>query len=649
MRYRYLAAILFSAVLSLQARAHGGNSCAEEQKERRKIPARTTLAAPEEAFYDVTHVHIDLAMTNTSTQLGGNTIVDAKVTAASLSDYVFELDASLTIDSAKVNGQLLPVTTTGYVRRIALSASLPQNAVFRAQIYYHGQPPSGTGFFTAGVNHNVLGSGTQITFTLSDTHLAKDWWPCKQDLNDKVDSADIWITVPSGLKAGSNGLLRAVTPVSGGERYEWKTRYPIEYYLLSVSVAPYTDHSYYMHFSGSTDSMLVQNYIYDAASLLPVYQPAIDSTGLMIDYLSEKFGRYPFWKEKYGHCLAPLGGGMEHQTMTTLGVVQTPLIAHELGHQWWGDHVTYASWRDIWLSEGWASYTEQLFVEYFRGSAAAKDYRTAVFNRVIASPGGSVYVDDTTYVWRIFDSRLTYDKGAAVAHMLRYVAPSDNHFFDLCKAWQQQYAFKTATTADFQAMAEQVYGQDLDTFFQQWVYKEGYPRITTRWNQKGSQVFLLLSQAGSKPASVNTFSTPLEVRLNGATGDTTVKLYLSQASQLFTFSWNGSMQGATIDPNDQVLNGTGTNVRDNSLSVQDVDIERIKAYPNPSHGGWYLENLPVGSELSLHDNAGQLVWSGAGRSAVFFLNLPAIAAGTYFLEVAKEKKVLGTIRLIQLK
>ncbi len=174
--------------------------------------------------------------------------------------------------------------------------------------------------------------------------------------------------------------------------------------------------------------MLVQHFIYDTASLYPVIKSAIDSTPGMVDYFSTLYGRYPFWKEKYGHCTAPLGGGMEHQTMTTLGAFTTPLIAHELGHQWWGDCVTYGSWRDIWMSEGWASYTEQLYIEHFRSVAAAQAYRTTVFNRVSGSPGGSVYVDDTTNVYRVFDSRLTYDKGAAVAHMLRYIAPGDAAF-----------------------------------------------------------------------------------------------------------------------------------------------------------------------------------------------------------------------------
>src|SRR5690606_17382451 len=159
-------------------------------------------------------------------------------------------------------------------------------------------------------------------------------------------------------------------------------KYPIDYYLISASVANYTEYSYYAHFTGSNDSMLVQNYVYSNPQTLPFYKDQIDSVGLMIDYLSQLFGRYPFWKEKYGHCMVPIGGGMEHQTMTSLGDFPTTLTVHELGHQWFGDHVTCGSWQDIWLNEGFASYVEYLFAEHFWQPADAFAYMADKHNKV---------------------------------------------------------------------------------------------------------------------------------------------------------------------------------------------------------------------------------------------------------------------------
>eukprot|EP01030_Chromulinospumella_sphaerica_P015185 gene15185-14982_t len=160
--------------------------------------------------------------------------------------------------------------------------------------------------------------------------------------------------------------------MSGGRnRYEWKHRYPIDYYLVSASVARYVDYSFKMHLEGSADSMLIQNYVYDNPLTLPFFKNVIDSTGILVNYFSSIYGRYPFWKEKYGHCMAPLSGGMEHQTMTTLGYFQGWLVVHELGHQWFGDNVTCGTWRDIVMNEGFASYSEYLYYDKFYSHARA--------------------------------------------------------------------------------------------------------------------------------------------------------------------------------------------------------------------------------------------------------------------------------------
>src|SRR5690606_1729301 len=220
-------------------------------------------------------------------------------------------------------------------------------------------------------------------------------------------------------KVASNGLLKNISPVGAAhQRFEWETRYPTDYYLLSFAVAPYQEYNYYMHFTGSNDSMLVQNFIYDHPSILSKHQDELDSMAHIINYFSGIFGRYPYDGEKAGICMVPISGGMENQTMVSLGSLDINLIAHELAHQWWGNNVTCRSLRDMWLNEGWATYAEQLSLEPFHGIAAMKKHRTSGFNLVMSSPGGTVYVSDTSNELRIYDSRITYAKGAAVAHML---------------------------------------------------------------------------------------------------------------------------------------------------------------------------------------------------------------------------------------
>lgn len=637
--------LLLSTGLSF---AHNGHQCAD-RKQHAGSMAKTTIATPEEDHYDITHLKFNISLTNTGTAVSGDVITTARVAVASMPVYAFELDPQITVDSFKLNGQLMTVASAGSVRTVNLTTPLTNNAVFTAQVFYHGQPTNGTGFFTRGLNHVALGSGTHIMYTLSDMYTADDWWPSKQSLVDKIDSVDMWVTVPAGIKAGSNGLLKNVTAMPGGSsRYEWKTNYPIVYYLISVAVAPYGDYSYYMHFSNSNDSMLVQNYVYDSlAYMTPARKAALDTTGLIVDHFSDLFGRYPFWKEKYGHCIAePLGGGMEHQTMTTLAYAETNLIAHELGHQWWGDHVTYTSWRDIWLSEGFATYCEQLFREHFWGTAAAKILRTQTFNNVTAANDGSVYVDDTTSANRVFNSRLTYRKGAAVAHMLRYVAPDDATYFQLLRDFQQSYANGLAVTEDLKNMAATLYNRNLDTFFNQWVYNEGHPTYSMKWYQAGDDVYLQVNQVASKPSSVSVFAMPLEIKLQSAAGDTTIKVYNDQASQNYSLKWGKTMTGLAIDPDDHVVNKQGFITKDPLLNIGSPGITTsVNIYPNPAKEEWIIEHAPKG-EYALYDLSGKKLWQSKGNGK---LKVPAtqLAPGNYTLVIAARGMENKTFHLVK--
>jgi aminopeptidase N len=635
--------LLIALGCSLQLGAYCSNAEAAKRRQERHL-AKTSIASPLLEYYDLLHVRIDLELDNMSIMIGGNAVSTARVTnTAGLTKYVFELNDKLTIDSMQLNGsRATPVRLGTDLYVVDIPAGIPFNATFTAQVWYNGKTDNGTGFFTHGVNQKQLPSGTNIVFSLSDQFLAKDWWPCKQTLTDKVDSADLWFTVADSLKAGSNGLLQRVTPMSGNRsRYEWKTRYPIEYYLISFAAAPYASYSQTLHFSGSTDTMPVLHYIYDTASFNPQYKPALDSTPLIIDHFSGLFGRYPFWREKYGHCIAPLSGGMEHQTMTTLGAFSTPLIAHELGHQWWGDHVTYASWRDIWLSEGFASYCEQLFVEHFRGTGAAQVYRSDVFVRVMSGSGGSVYVDDTDNVSRIFDSRLTYDKGAAVAHMLRYMAPNDAAYFNGLRTYQQRYAFKLATTDSLKQIMEAAYGYRLDSFFRQWVYGEGYPVYTLDWAQSGSNVVVKLSQSSSRPGSVPLFDMRVPLRFNAGSRDTMVYANLTTADSLFRFSWNGAITSMDIDPEDQIVNRRGPITEVPGLAVGSAGGKSAPVVaPNPTDGDWLVEHLLPGQELVLNDASGRKVMAlNADSNGRARINSSRLAPGMYTLSIPGESRV----------
>lgn len=632
MRLKFPLLLLSVSVLALHASAH--NECSRANKKKRAVH-KSTIATPEESDYDVKGLKFDINLTNTSTEVSGNVTTYARTVIPSFSTYAFELDTALTIDSVKFDGQLVSVTSTNAVRKVNLGAPLANNTDFTVQVFYHGTPKAGTGqFFTGGLNTVTLNSGTKLMYSLSDPDFADDWWPCKQSLQDKIDSVTMWVTTDDTLKVGSNGLLNNTTQMPNNKvRYEWETNYPIDYYLITVAVAPYKEYNYYMHFTdGSNDSMLIQNFVYDSTAFMTIVNKNnLDSTGFMIDHFSKLYGKYPFANEKYGHCMSALSGGMEHQTMTTLGNTSTTLIAHELGHQWWGNNVTYAKWEDIWLSEGWATYGEQLYIEHFWGKQAAKAERTGIYNHVMSSGSGSVWVDDTTNVYRIFDGRLTYSKGAAVAHMLRYMAPEDSLFFKGIRNYQQQFAYGTAVTKDLQNVMEQAYGKSLDSFFRQWVYGQGHPTYNISWYHIGTQVHLKVDQFTSH-SSVSVFNMPLQILLKGTNRDTLVTVDVDQASRHHIFYWDEQMTGVVVDPEDEVVNRVNIVKEDATLvSVKERTLSKIRVYPNPATDGWYIDGIGSKTTLQLTDIGGKVLWEGVAYGKIF---IPSneFPSGNYMLK-----------------
>jgi len=632
--FLFTIAILLFASNTFAGAKYKPAACSNSKKERNKKGAKTTMADAGEGNYDVKYLRFRLNVTDTSTYIQGAVATTAQVTATSMSDYVFELGSTINIDSAKVNGTLLPVTTTGFVRRITLPAALPAGTMFTAEIFYQGAPPSGAGFFN-GVTHSLSAGGTHMMYTVSDPWVALNWWPCKQSVNDQIDSVDMYVTVPYGVADGSNGLLLNVdnTTTPGYSTYHWQTHYAIDYYLISIAVAKYGEYKSYMHFTGSADTMLIHNFFLDTAAFNPVYKANFDSLNQFIDYFSGLYGRYPFWQEKYGVCYTDLGGGMEHQTMTTIGVPGTDIIAHELAHQWFGDHVTYKTWGDMWLSEGFATFSEQLFLNHFWGAAAAKTHRQGYLSQALTQACGMTYVNDTTTSDSLFTTN-QYQRAALIINTLRYMAPEDSLFFKVLRTYQSAYGFGNAGTADFKAIAESIYGFALDTFFNQWIYGRGFPVFKVSWNQAGSTVWVKLIQTRSCNAYNNHFYTPVQLALRSAAADTMVKVYSTIDTQVFSFNWSATMTGAALNPDVWTLcRQFGAITRDVTLGVNDIMPRNIKVHPNPSGNNWQIELLPEGTRLTLLDMNGRTEWQGIsskGRTTIPGERLPA---GNYLLRL----------------
>jgi len=549
----------------------------------------------------------------------------------------------LTVDSVKLNGQIRPYTHSNNLLTILSGTPLQQGTSFETTVYYHGTP-SGSGFFSGISSAYNSAYGKRVTWTLSEPFNARQWWPCKQDLTDKADSSWAFFTCVSSEMVGSNGLLTNVVNAGGGKtRYEWKSKYPIAYYLISFSVSDYQDYSIYAYPQGLNDSILIQNFIYDHPNCLPNYQTGIDATADMIESFSELMGMYPFHEEKYGHCLAQIGGGMEHQTMSTMGSFSFELVSHELTHMWFGDNVTCATWSDIWINEGFASYGEFLAYEHLDNITNARQWMSAVNNNVMTQPGGSTYIPPIEIYpgneWRIFNGRLSYNKGASIIHMIRHELQDDSVFFTTLQTFQDQFGDSVATGDDFKSVLNAVSGRDFTWFFDQWYYGEGYPMHDVSWYQMGDSLYLTVSQAASYPSVTPLFQMLIDYEIVTSQGTQVVSLFQDAQTSTFTVPVDGTVNDVNIDPYEWTLDMPG------SIVVRTEDPRQrfsFGIFPNPSSGlcTLDLQGMDVQDfQWTLHDISGREVLRGAIGSGSHALDLGILEAGTYLLRVSDGSNV----------
>ncbi len=532
--------------------------------------------------YDVKWYFLELEVNDTNTFLRGAVHVQAVVVADSLPQWVLELTDSLQVDSIHVNGLPASFVHIHDSLEITLVTPAKRGDLPVAEVWYHGTAPTG-GFFSAVTSKEDETWHQRVTWTLSEPYAAREWFPCKQSLTDKADSSAVWITVDSGLVAGSNGVLEGVDTLAGGTRlrYRWHHHHPIDYYLISFAVSPYREVNQYAHnIRREGDSLLIQNFIYRDEDFLQQNRENMEETPRLLELYSHLFGPYPFDDEKYGHCLAPMGGGMEHQTMTTLAGLGFTLVSHEMAHQWFGDYVTCATWQDIWINEGFASYVEYLALEHLKSLEEAREWMDHAHSEALKEPDGSVYVplDELDNLWRIFSGRLSYKKGASLLHMIRYELQDDTLFFHVLKTYLQEFGDSTATGKDFEGVLEQVSGKDFGWFFDQWYYGTGYPDFDIGWWQKKDTVYIrsVQSPSGATPF----FRTHIDFRLETSAGDTLVRFLQDEPEEVFRLPFGEYVNTLTMDPEGWLL------FKLSSLS-RIIDPEKegmLIVYPNPTDG-----------------------------------------------------------------
>lgn len=585
----------------------------------------TFVVNPNTLNYDVTHSELRLTVDPADYFVAG--VVKNTVTALeNTSTITFDLANELVATSAKQNGTNLVFDQNGNNEIVVtLPAQLSVGSSTTIEITYSGIPPQNGFDAFAAETH----AGTPVMWTLSEPFGARDWWPCKQDLNDKMSSIDVYITAPSAYVSVANGLQQsAVDNGNGTKTTHFEHNYPIPAYLVAFAV---TNYQIFEQTAGIDTPFPIVNYIYPENYASATTQLA--ETLPIMNLYETLFEPYPFKDEKYGHAQFGWGGGMEHTTVSFMGSFNRSLIAHELGHQWFGDKITCGSWNDIWLNEGFAEYLSGLVVENLDGDSSFTTWKTSKINSITSQPGGAVYLTDTeaTNVGRIFSSRLTYNKGSMVVNMLRFKM-GDAAFFQGMKNYlaDANLAYGYAITTDLQDHLEATYGGSLDEFFNDWIYNQGYPTYTITAQNWGAGLARITVNQTQSHSSVDYFEMPVPIRLYGSGGQTFDAVVDNTSNgQQFIISVPFVVNDIDFDIKRNIISKNNSA----TLGTENFSIEEaITVYPNPASTELHVQMpMNIGLErIDIYNSLGQLV-STSNRSDFSIIDL---SSGVHFLTIS---------------
>lgn len=494
--------------------------------------------------YDVQHYDLQLD-TDIANQVF-EAVATLEITAAREGMERFSLDyAGPPVKAVNVDGEAADWDHEDYKLWVILPAPVHMGQVFTVTVEYAGWP----GFF-ASPYMPFLELGVfsdperQTLFAFNEPDGARAWFPCNDHPLDKA-TFTFTITVPDHLTAVANGTPSPSVDNDDGTRtFAWRMDYPMATYLAVIAVGDYE----VLELTGPHDIPIRHYYFAD--------QPAesvhrtFAFTGQVMEFFEAVFGPYPF--DSYGHVLTPQGAvGMETQTMTIIpagivGASNPIIVVHELSHQWFGDYISPASWSDIWLNEGFATYAEVLWTEYIGGWEAGANYLTRMEYETLGwGEAAGVAQPD---VADLFGTN-SYEKGGWVLHMLRREV-GDEAFVDILRAYLERFGGGTASTQDFWDVAEEVSGQDLDDFFEQWLYRPGNPAVTLYWTAAGE---VLACQVQTDEPFV--FDLPLGFTGSDDFSDPLEILSIDEMSERADFALDFTASQMWPDPAQDVLAG----------------------------------------------------------------------------------------------
>ena len=451
---------------------------------------------------------------------------DAVITGLLLNKYSSEIDLdfynNLKITRLIVNGLPSEYSNTDNILHINYRGTTD---TFKVEVIYEGTPKH------VGLSGFVFGeiNKTNVIYNLSEPDFASSWFPCSDIPTDKA-LLDISITNDTSMVSVSNGILKDVRISGARKTYHWKTIYPIATYLVCIYSADYVTFSDKYISQDKQDTLPIQYYVF--ANQLENGKIDFEDHPKFIDFFAKTFGEYPFIKEKYGvaEFLWQLGA-MEHQTITGIGSnfitgkkYFNDVYVHELAHHWWGDAVSPSDWKNIWLNEGFATYSEALYAEHIGGKKALQSVMLSKskddFRGTLYDPKDNLF------------GPTVYDKGSWVLHMLRNET-GDSLFFQILRTYFATYKYKNASTEDFKKICESVTGKNFDKFFDQWIYNgKGKIELEYGWySQRISSGYKVEISTLQTQKGYDTYNFPLEFKITIDTNTTIYKTFFIDKRQ----------------------------------------------------------------------------------------------------------------------
>ncbi|NQT23970.1 M1 family metallopeptidase, partial [candidate division KSB1 bacterium] len=574
-----------------------------QDKGIRSVPV--LFSGQDESAIDVLHYTLEFNFPYVSSSYTGRSEMRVRVLQSNLEAIDLHMEGLIS-GQVTVNDQAVETTLAGDQIQIDLPITPEINDTLDVSITFGGAPDEHGFYFY-----------DRCAYTMSEPEDARAWFPCHDVPWDKA-TAELTITVPQGVEVASIGLLQSQTidPIKQTETFIWKTDLQVATYLFCITMSD--EYAIWSDWfvTDVGDSIEMPYYILREDSAMAV----IDVTAMpdAMTIYSNLFGAYPF--EKYGTAeVTPFrSGGMEHQTMTTVNrswiqgnrAVENGFV-HELAHMWWGDAVTLEDWPDIWLNEGFATYSEALFFEQYYGRERFQEKVRYMRNQYLNRSKARDFPIYDPPSGELFNWGISYNKAGFVLHMLRALI-GDAVFFDILQTYFETYLYQNASTAQFQAVCELVSGKDLNAFFEQWVYQSGYPQLEYAWysesaGSEGVDTFIRIEQVqNSKTIPIPIFSFPLDLRIHSSSTVQDTTIWINDAMENFVFRLSARPDSIELDPEIRLIH-TAAFSETGALRSSEIPstFDLLPNFPNhfnPSTAIYYnvpkfADGLSVGLEL----------------------------------------------------